>query len=291
MPNYTPGQRYQVDGQTATAGPDGVLYYDEPAAPQPPPFIPAPPPQQPTPLAPGQADALRRRGYVTPSGGVELGAAPTPLSEADRLAAARAAAAAEKSAAERRVKAQRLAAKADEAMGIINSADTRLGWGTEGQPGSFGIGPWINTATGTIGGITRDWAGYPANDLNSTFDTMGSILGLNEIMGMKADSPNGTGLGGQTSDRDMTLLMSSVAKLDPGLTRPRLESNIRQVRDEAARRGGIDRPRAERPRPPGPQGLGGLGAMGSRVRPGPPARAKRMEDMTDAELQAIASRR
>lgn len=241
--NYPEGSEADVNGATyVRQGGQWVLKGQQAPQASPDVIYSRPKPElQPRPAPPELSRAYDTTGIVQPSGAFARAPQAAPPSAADVLAREqkeeRAAAAAEA----RREKAQRLYNKADEALNQIDAADTRFGWGTEGQPGSFGIGPWINTATGLIGQNTEGLGGTPAFDLSGTFDTMGSILGLNEIQDMKANSPNGSGLGGNTSDRDMQLVMSSVASLKPGQSREQNERNLRQIQQHAAGMGAAPR--------------------------------------------------
>lgn len=74
--------------------------------------------------------------------------------------------------------------------------------------------------TGTSGALVRSLpnvaqAGTDSRTLEGYLKTINANTALSKIMDMRANSPTGAGMGGATSDRDLELLQSSVASLDP----------------------------------------------------------------------------
>lgn len=70
-------------------------------------------------------------------------------------------------------------------------------------------------ATGFGAETAGKWSGTSAKDVIGKLDVIGANTAFERLQRMKAESPNGGGLGGNTSDADMRLLKSSVAALDP----------------------------------------------------------------------------
>jgi len=197
MPNYTPGQRYQVDGQTATAGPDGVLYYDEPAAPQPPPFIPAPPPPSPRPAPPELAAALRPGGpgLINPTTGAFTAPADPESEDMDALY----------NTTFQRERAKKDIARIEAASAGVGNAASMLS--TARQAREFlddgaptGPGAAFRLSTGKVlGGVLGGVAGIPNTEQTNAltgFTQIAEGLALGDADKLK----------GPMSDRDIELL-------------------------------------------------------------------------------------
>lgn len=68
--------------------------------------------------------------------------------------------------------------------------------------------------TGFTGSIMRNIPGTAARDLSGAITSVQANTAFDKLQNLKQNSPNGGGLGGNTSDADMALLKSSVANLD-----------------------------------------------------------------------------
>lgn len=80
-----------------------------------------------------------------------------------------------------------------------------------------GEGWWT---TGKSGAVVRSMpevvqAGTDSKTLEGYISTIKANTAINKIMDMKANSPTGAGLGGQTSDRDMKTMEDTIASLEP----------------------------------------------------------------------------
>lgn len=103
---------------------------------------------------------------------------------------------------------------ADTVLGKVSTALKQTGIGTAG----FGSG-----LLGLVGGTG-------ASNLRSTIDTLKANLAFTELAKMRAASPTGGALGA-ISDKEETLLSSTVASLDASQSPSQLRSNLQLVKD------------------------------------------------------------
>lgn len=103
-------------------------------------------------------------------------------------------------------KADLIISKVDQALAKIGPSST--GWGAK----MFGNVP-----------ATK------AKSLRSDIETIKANLGFQQLQDMRASSPTGGALG-QVSDREISLLTSALASLDPELDEEKLQSNLNEVK-------------------------------------------------------------
>lgn len=147
----------------------------------------------------------------------ELQAAlPPVLSPKDRAAADERAAKADASVRQRIESADRVMAKVDEALALAAPSG--------GQDFRTGLG-------GSVAGMIP---GTGASKLYGTIQTIKANLGFEELARMRAASPTGGALGAIT-ERELEMLQSTIANLDPGQGEEILLQNLQQIRDSYAR--------------------------------------------------------
>ncbi len=113
-------------------------------------------------------------------------------------------------------------AKTEAVKGAANTADTVL---TAVSKAMKQVNPF---SSGTIGGSTTLVPGLPSKNLESTINTIKSNLAFTELAKMRAASPTGGALGA-ISDKEETLLSSTVASLDVGQSTSQLKENLKNV--------------------------------------------------------------
>lgn len=84
--------------------------------------------------------------------------------------------------------------------------------------------------TGLTGSVMSGVPGTAARDLSGMITSVQANTAFDKLQNMKMNSPNGGGLGGNTSDADMALLKSSVANLDQGQSSPAFFGNVAQAK-------------------------------------------------------------
>lgn len=84
--------------------------------------------------------------------------------------------------------------------------------------------------TGLTGSVMSGVPGTAARDLSGMITSVQANTAFDKLQNMKMNSPNGGGLGGNTSDTDMALLKSSVANLDQGQSSPAFFGNVAQAK-------------------------------------------------------------
>lgn len=84
--------------------------------------------------------------------------------------------------------------------------------------------------TGFTGSVMKNVSGTAARDLSGAITSVQANTAFDKLQNMKMNSPNGGGLGGNTSDADMALLKSSVANLDQGQSSPSFFGNVAQAK-------------------------------------------------------------
>ena len=89
------------------------------------------------------------------------------------------------------------------------------------------IGP---STVGFVGGTSKHVPGTPAFNLAQTISTIQANIGFDTLQAMRDASPTGGALG-QVSEREISLLMSTVASLEVGQTEEQLRNNLNQVRE------------------------------------------------------------
>lgn len=83
---------------------------------------------------------------------------------------------------------------------------------------------------GFIGGMSSNIYGTDAYSLEKTVQTIKANLAFDELQKMRAASKTGGALGA-VSERELGLLESAVASLDPGLPRSQLMANLQKVNE------------------------------------------------------------
>lgn len=126
----------------------------------------------------------------------------------EQLAALRRKAAKESGAGSAEQKRQ----EAQAALAAIKSARENIGWTTTGLPGQI---------LGNVGGSG-------AIDLKSQIDTVRANLAFDRLQAMRDASPTGGALGSIT-ERELTLLQSTLANLDPAQSQKQLAENLDRV--------------------------------------------------------------
>lgn len=101
-----------------------------------------------------------------------------------------------------------------------------------------GVGEALSmTGTGTAGlgsGVMRGIGGTKAADLAATIDTLQANLSFGELAAMRAASPSGGALGA-VSERELALLGSTVASINPNQSPTQLKANLVKVARSYAR--------------------------------------------------------
>lgn len=119
------------------------------------------------------------------------------------------------STAQAKVEASKAAVStADTVLGKVSTALKQTGYG------SAGIGSGLISL---VGGTT-------ASNLRSTIDTIKANLAFTELSKMRAASPSGGALGA-ISDKEETLLSSTVSSLDASQSPSQLRTNLKLVKD------------------------------------------------------------
>lgn len=89
-------------------------------------------------------------------------------------------------------------------------------------------GGWFET--GFTGSMMSNVPGSAARDLSGAITSVQANTAFDKLQNMKMNSPNGGGLGGNTSDADMALLKSSVANLDQSQSAEAFFGNVAQAK-------------------------------------------------------------
>ncbi len=84
--------------------------------------------------------------------------------------------------------------------------------------------------TGLTGSIMSSIPGTPARDLSGAITSVQANTAFDKLQNLKQNSPNGGGLGGNTSDADMSLLKTSVANLDQFQSADAFFRNVAQAK-------------------------------------------------------------
>lgn len=84
--------------------------------------------------------------------------------------------------------------------------------------------------TGLTGSVMASIPGTAARDLSGAITSVQANTAFDKLQNLKMNSPNGGGLGGNTSDADMALLKSSVANLDQGQSAEAFFGNVAQAK-------------------------------------------------------------
>lgn len=117
--------------------------------------------------------------------------------------------------------------KAKQARSQVSTADRVIGVVDE----ALGLANW--RTTGGVGAATRSLpgggAGSDAYDLSKAVDTIKANLSFQELQRMRAESPTGGALGSIT-ERELDLLGSTVANLDPNQDDDTLRANLAKVK-------------------------------------------------------------
>lgn len=142
------------------------------------------------------------------------------------------------------------AAELSNGIGTIDSVQNHLsntdGWWEVGRSGSFARSglPWPIGGGKGAEGQPDGWlyAGSDAADFDGRIKPIVSNMALDALKAMRDANPNGTGLGGNTSDRDMRVLETSTADLTPSQTTSGFQQSLRNARSAYVRNlGNIDR--------------------------------------------------
>lgn len=104
-------------------------------------------------------------------------------------------------------------ATADTVFGKIDEALKQIDWKT----------------TGVVGAVAGRLPGSPAFDLRQTIDTLQGNIGFEALKAMRAASPTGGALG-QVAVRELELLQSTIASLNPSQSGEQLKRNLLQVK-------------------------------------------------------------
>lgn len=85
-------------------------------------------------------------------------------------------------------------------------------------------------STGFWGNILKNVGGTEARDLQATLDTLLSNRGFETLQAMRDSSPTGGALG-QVTERELTLLQSTLSSLDQAQSRPQFEKHLDEFED------------------------------------------------------------
>lgn len=102
--------------------------------------------------------------------------------------------------------------------GLVDTVDKAIG-----QAKDF-------SATGIPGAVTADIPGSPALKLRKTVATVQANLGFDKLQQMRDASPTGGALGA-VSERELDLLQSTIANLDPNAGEEQLVENLNKVKE------------------------------------------------------------
>lgn len=89
--------------------------------------------------------------------------------------------------------------------------------------------------TGTVGGMSKEWPGFPSYNLDKDLDTLKARTAFEELAAMRRSSPSGGALGA-ISEGEMRLLQASEANLDVGQGEEQLDKNLDRMRRTATGR-------------------------------------------------------
>lgn len=87
---------------------------------------------------------------------------------------------------------------------------------------------WAATSTGLPGQLTEGIGGTPAKQLRSKLDTIAANIGFDALAEMRRNSPTGGALGNVT-ERELALLQSTIASLDPNAGEEVLKQGLSDV--------------------------------------------------------------
>lgn len=103
--------------------------------------------------------------------------------------------------------------RAKDSLAAIDDAKSRSNW----------------LRTGLVGGLTQDWKGSPAYNLDKDLDTLKARASFDELQAMRAASPTGGALGGIAVE-ELKMLQAAEANLDVGQGEGQLDKNLERVR-------------------------------------------------------------
>lgn len=126
----------------------------------------------------------------------------------------------ENEAKRRKLEPAETASPADNLRRVIDQID-RVGFDAADNNGWF--------ETGFSGSLLRNVKGTPAYDLAANIKTIDANLAFEALAEMRRNSPTGGALG-QVTERELELLRSTVANLDPNLSQPEFFANLAQAK-------------------------------------------------------------
>lgn len=86
-----------------------------------------------------------------------------------------------------------------------------------------------NMTAGLVGSVAKQIPGTPAYNLKETIATIQANIGFDTLQGMREASPTGGALG-QTSERELSLLISTLGSLDQNQSPAQLRRNLRKIK-------------------------------------------------------------